>query len=272
MSLLPKILFEIESPLSGKIRVIQDGKERRLVVGGLVQSINADAEDVEERIWGQLARVESGELRVENALILGLGGGTVAHLLTKKFGPIPIDGVEIDPLIVEIGKNFFDLGKLKNLNIIIGDAVDPISRQQFNHLTIQPYDLVIVDLYCGSQYPKGAESDEFFAGLKNLTHPRGSIVFNRISTETDVKFEEKLRKTFCSFQKKLVPSKFGGENLVFKVLPSQKQGGGEEGGGVGTGHGADQKSHDEPSDRCPTQKNQRQQHKNDCQRIVEVSD
>jgi spermidine synthase len=191
------------------------------MVGGLVQSINANAPDVEERIWGRLAQSAKG--KVQNCLILGLGGGTVAHLLTKKLGPIPIDGVEIDPLMVEVGKKFFDLDKLPNLNIITADAVDLISRQQFSNLTIQQYDLIIVDLYCGPKYPTGAESLAFFTGLKRLTHPSGVIVFNRISGKCDADVEEKLRKTFGQFEKKLVPSKFGGENIVYQVFPNQRQ-------------------------------------------------
>jgi len=222
---LPKTLFETSSPISGKIRVIQDGSERRLVVGGLVQSINADAEDVEERIWGKLvseAVRQLDSLAAKKVLILGLGGGTVAHLLTKKFGPIPIDAIELDPLIVEIGKKYFDLDKLKNLNIITADAIDFVKKPSDYCLLPSAYCLTIVDLYCGSEYPEEAESDEFFAGLKNLTHPKGVIVFNRISSEHDAEFEEKLKKNFGSFKKELVPSKFGGTNLVFKVFPNQK--------------------------------------------------
>ncbi len=64
MSSSPKILYETESSISGKISVIQVGQERRLVVGGIIQSINANASDVEERYWGALAQVESNGLKV----------------------------------------------------------------------------------------------------------------------------------------------------------------------------------------------------------------
>lgn len=228
MSFIPKTLLETESPVSGKIRVIQDGKERRLVIGSLVQSINADAPDVNERIWGKIAQsatpkqselATGQERKVKNCLILGLGGGTIAHLLTKKFGPIPIDAVEIDPTIVEIGKKFFDLDRLSNLNIIIADAINFV-RQQFNHVAMKQYDLVIVDLYCGRDYPPAAESPSFFAGLTRLTNPKGWIVFNRISAEEDLEFEERLKQTFGGFRKKIVPSKFGGENLIYTCSPN----------------------------------------------------
>ena len=229
MSSLRKILAKFNSSISGEIEVVQEGKEKRLVVGGLTQSINADAPDVEERIWGQLSNIKNQRSKIKNALILGLGGGTVAHLLTQKLGPIPIDAVEIDPVIVEVGKKFFDLNKLSNLKIIIADAVDVVKKPTYYQLRTLNYELVIADLYCGSRYPPEAESPSFFAGLTRLLNPSGLIVFNRISTEGGVEFEEKLRKSFGEFEKKIVPSKFGGENIVYKIFPHQQQGGGDEG-------------------------------------------
>jgi len=214
---LRKILARFNSPINGRIEVVQEGPERRLVVGGLVQSINADAPDVEERIWNQLTETKNCQSKIENCLILGLGGGTVAHLLTQKFGPIPIDAVEIDPLVVEIGRKFFDLKKLPNLKIIIADAIDVVQNPSHYSLVPSAYCLIIVDLYCGSRYPPAAESPAFFAALRRLTNPKGVIVFNRISGKRDLEFEEKLKEHFANFQKKTVPSKFGGENVVYSI-------------------------------------------------------
>ena len=201
------------------------------MVGGLAQSINVDAPDVGNRIWGELAGSLTVNCKslIENALILGLGGGTVAHLLTKRFGPIPIDAVELDPIVVEIGKKFFDLDKLSNLNIIIADATNVVQNPTHYTLSPKPYSLIIVDLYCGSKYPAAAESLTFFAALKKLTRPSGAIVFNRLSGKRNAEFEEKLKQNFGKFEKKSVPSKFGGKNIVYKFFPNQKQRGGDEG-------------------------------------------
>ncbi len=206
------------------------------MVGGLVQSINADAPDVRERIWGQLTEIENCKLKIVNCLILGLGGGTVAHLLTKKFGPIPIDGVELDPIVVEVGKKFFDLDKLSNLNIITANAIDFVANPAGYQLPVTGYQLIIVDLYVGSRYPTEAESPAFFAGLKNLTRPSpldrleatpsvvegsGVIVFNRLSSKKNSGFEEKLREHFGDFRKKTVPSKFGGHNVIYSIKTTE---------------------------------------------------
>ena len=41
--------------------------------------------------------------------IVGLAAGTTAHEATAVFGPIPIDGFEIDPAIIAVGRKYFDM-------------------------------------------------------------------------------------------------------------------------------------------------------------------
>ena len=53
-------------------------------------------------------------VRPRHTLILGLGAGTVAHLLTRRFGPVPIVAVDDDAGLVEVARAEFGL----NLDIL----------------------------------------------------------------------------------------------------------------------------------------------------------
>ena len=69
---------------------------------------------------------------VQRVGIIGLAGGTIARSFTELFGPIPIDGIEIDPKIVEVGRKYFGM-TMPNLNVIIGDgraAIDQLPARQ----------------------------------------------------------------------------------------------------------------------------------------------
>ncbi|WP_396587138.1 hypothetical protein [Bermanella sp. R86510] len=55
----------------------------------------------------------------ESALILGLGGGTLVHLIQQFFPQCKITCVEIDPTHIHIAKRFF---KVKGINIVKSDA------------------------------------------------------------------------------------------------------------------------------------------------------
>ncbi len=58
---------------------------------------------------------------VRSLAMVGLAGGTIPKLYTSFFGPIPIDGVELDPEIVAAGREFFGMTE-PNLRVIVGDG------------------------------------------------------------------------------------------------------------------------------------------------------
>lgn len=178
-----KILEERKSEFNSNIKVV-----RSLGFGTYIQVNNlTQSGGVVEEIWrSTLKNLRTKETK--NCLILGLGGGTVAKLIKKYWPNAKITGVEIDPVMVELGNRYLGLGDSK-AEIIIGDA--------FTYpLYAVRYDLVIVDLYIGDEFPKKFEKEEF---LKLLTKNK-LIIFNRLyfgeKRKEAVKFGNKLEKIF----------------------------------------------------------------------------
>ena len=56
--------------------------------------------------------------RVDSLCLIGLSGGTISKQYTAVFGEIPIDGVEIDPEIVRVGREYFAMTE-PNLSVTI---------------------------------------------------------------------------------------------------------------------------------------------------------
>src|SRR3989344_8028249 len=115
MSFFPTTIYSTFTSFSGEIEVLEVEGRRRLVIGHLVQSVSKDYPGVWEKVWGQLLNFPYSLKNSPNALILGLGGGTVVHLLDEKFKPSKMTVVEIDPSVIEIAKKFFGLNDVKNL-------------------------------------------------------------------------------------------------------------------------------------------------------------
>ncbi len=61
--------------------------------------------------------------------IVGLAAGTSARQATEVFGPIPIDGFEIDPDIIQVGRQYFDMNE-PNLNAIAQDGRWGLERSE----------------------------------------------------------------------------------------------------------------------------------------------
>lgn len=175
---------ERKSKYNGDIKVI-----RSLGFGTYIQVNNlTQSGGVVENIWNQtLKKVHKSLVTNHQSLILGLGGGTVAKLIRKYWPKSKIIGVEIDPVMVELGTRYLALDTSKT-KIVISDAYD--------FCETSAYDLVIVDIYCGDVFPKKFEQEEF---LKKLTKNK-LIIFNRLyfgeKRKEVVKFGSKLEKVF----------------------------------------------------------------------------
>ena len=174
-----KVLEEIKSKINGDLKVVKTfGLGTYIQAEGLTQSGG-----IVESIWkSTIRKIRNRE--VKSCLILGLGGGTVAKILQKTWPKIKITGVDIDPVMVDLGKKYLGLENVKDK---IGDA--------YNFDT-KGFDLVVVDLYRGDVFPKKFEDEKF---LKKLVNNK-LVIFNRLyygdKRPMAVRFGLKLQKVF----------------------------------------------------------------------------
>ncbi|MBV6396492.1 MAG: Polyamine aminopropyltransferase [Anaerolineales bacterium] len=103
--------------------------------------------------------------------IVGLAAGTAARQATAIHGPIPIDGWEIDPAIVQVGREYFGM-TMPNLNVYIEDG-----RWGLEHSPHQ-YDIIAVDAYRPPYIPPHMTTREFFQAAASHLTPRGALVIN----------------------------------------------------------------------------------------------
>ena len=182
--MLPKVIYSVQSDINGKIDVVQVGKTRKLVVDGIAQSLNWDAPSTERLVWGRAVDVlEHNETKLRNILVLGLGGGTVQHLLIKAFPDVSIVSVDIDPVVKDIAQKYFDLDSIPNHRVIIDDACRVIVEPENFDIAKRSFQVVYIDIYVGSAFPELGKSGNFVAAVKELVTPGGLVMFNRIYTK-----------------------------------------------------------------------------------------
>lgn len=108
---------------------------------------------------------------VRRAAVVGLAAGTIPKQMTRVFGPIPVDGIELDPAIVQAGRDYFAMTD-PNLNVIVGDG-----RYQLNQLSHQ-YDLITLDAYKVPYIPWHLTTREFFTEVRERLTERGVVAVN----------------------------------------------------------------------------------------------
>lgn len=116
--------------------------------------------------------------QVQRIAIVGLAAGTTARQATAIFGDIPIDGFEIDPKIVQAGREYFGM-TMPNLNIFITDG-----RWGLEH-SPNRYSLIAVDAYRPPYIPPPLTTREFFQIAADRLTPQGVLAINIGRTTTD---------------------------------------------------------------------------------------
>jgi len=216
---LPKTIYEVESDFNGKISVIEVGQTRKLSVGGIVQSVNWDSSSAARQVWGRLVEnLHEQQPDLKSVLVLGLGGGSVQHLLSKKFPDIHITSVEIDKVIVDVAKKYFSLDEIPNHRIIVGDALKVIAIPEEYGIPQNSFQAVLVDIFCGQKYPDLGTSGNFFAGIKNLVVPGGLVIFNRIYLEHHQeqvnRFIDSLEAFYRDIKSVIIAGRTNSDNVV----------------------------------------------------------
>jgi spermidine synthase len=168
-------VFETESALSGRIRVVEDHVERRLIVSGdtlSVYPLNGDwSRFHREYWWHALVAVELPAR--PSVLLVGLGGGTQIHLLRRLSRPRRITAIERDPAILRVARDWFGLADVGGVEFLCAEAEVAI---QSLAAADRRFDFIMED----AAYSEAPELALPLArALAGRVAPAGALVLNR---------------------------------------------------------------------------------------------
>ena len=125
------------------LEVRSAGETRRLYCDGVLHTQYNPRHPLTGDVWDPMALspFAEGRSRPRKVLMLGLGGGAVAHLLRRYHSDIDITAIDIDPKRLSLGRRFFGLRR-RGIELICADAIEWIYAGSGGK-----YDLVIDDLF-----------------------------------------------------------------------------------------------------------------------------
>lgn len=191
-------VYETESAYN-YIQVVESGEYRylRLNDGQGVHSIYHPSQLYYQGPWEQFLvgplfnEPPYAPENVKRMAIVGLAAGTAARQATAVYGPIPIDGWEIDPKIVEVGREYFGM-TLPNLNVYVQDG-----RYGLAH-SPHKYTIIAVDAYRPPYIPWHMTTREFFETAYDHLEDDGVLTINVGSTPGDRRLINGLATTLHS--------------------------------------------------------------------------
>lgn len=114
--------------------------------------------------------------KMEHILVLGVGGGSVLKTLVNELQYRgKITGVELDPAVIKLANDYFQLQEIPQLNLIQGDAFDYVLKTAFK------FDLIIVDVFQDTKMPSFLFEKFFTNKLGSLLNVPGYILFNTMT-------------------------------------------------------------------------------------------
>lgn len=106
-------------------------------------------------------------------LLLGLGGGSVIQTIREEFKcDASIEAVDIDPVIIQIAWEDFNLKRFENIKIVQADASEYLIQNT------DLFDLIIVDLFIIDTIPTIFTQPEYIDSLLNHLTQHGKIIYN----------------------------------------------------------------------------------------------
>ncbi len=184
--------------------VPRDGWGVALEVGGVTQSVSVPDDAAGGAApadgphpgpgggyWGLLLPLKCPR----RALLLGLGGGTVAWLLARRCPGVHIVGVERDAEVLAVARADFALDEIPGLEVAQADAFTWVEQ----HAASEPgsYDHSCLDLFQGGRLALGALATPFLRQLATLLAPSGILTVNLMVTQRTPDQLHRLERVFA---------------------------------------------------------------------------
>lgn len=128
---------------------------------------------------------------MESMAMIGSAAGTAARIFTEVYGPLPVDGVEIDPEIVEAGRRYFALDSVKSNTTHVQDGRTYLQTDGRD----RKWTVIGIDAYRQPYIPFHLTTREFFEEVRGHLTPNGAVMINAGRTRTDTKLVEALANT-----------------------------------------------------------------------------
>lgn len=115
----------------------------------------------------------------KRALMIGLGGGTVANALRKAVPGLALDLVELDPAVIRVARTHFGFDPAQFATVAADDGRVFVKRAGREG---KRYDLIVLDAFDHQYVPEHMMTREFFAEVKALLTENGIVAANSWAT------------------------------------------------------------------------------------------
>jgi spermidine synthase len=160
-----------------QLRVADSGDVRTLYLDGVRHSA-MDRDDPDRYVFEYTRYFHLPFLfreDVDRVLFVGGGGFSGPKRFLREYPGVTVDVVEIDPKVVDVARQYFEVPRSDRLNVHVGDG------RVFLAETDRTYDVVVLDAYRADNVPYHLTTVEFMDLVSRRLDDDGVLVANVIS-------------------------------------------------------------------------------------------
>lgn len=175
------LIYETTSPYH-HIRVVEEGSLRTLCFDDAMESRMSTANPLQ----GHFEYTEYFQMAwlwntgITSVVMIGLGGASTQRSFEYYYPNVNIETAEIDPVVVEVARQFFDFKESDRQKVQVSDG------RVFLRRSTARRDLIILDAYVqgryGSAIPQHLATKEFFELVRDRLTTNGIVAYNVIGS------------------------------------------------------------------------------------------
>ena len=175
------LVYETTSPYH-HIRVVEEGNTRTLCFDDAMESRMS----VVNPLQGHFEYTEYFHMAwlwntgITSVVMIGLGGASTQRSFEYYYPNLTIETAEIDPVVVEVARQFFDFKESERQKVQVSDG------RVFLRRSTARRDLIILDAYVqgryGSAIPQHLATKEFFELVRDRLTTNGIVAYNVIGS------------------------------------------------------------------------------------------
>jgi spermidine synthase len=214
-----KVLYQKQSPYS-LVVVTEDEQGMRTLrfgTGGVRQSV-AKVGDPDHLELPYAPVMLSGLAlcpEPKRILVVGLGGGSIPSFLHKHYPKTRIDAVEIDPVVVDVARQFFGLNEGETLKAYVQDG------RQFIEERPNTYDIIFLDAFGSESIPYHLATREFLEAVRRAITAQGVVLADVWGPGSNRLYPSMVRTYQEVFDELYVLEVQGSANRILIALPQK---------------------------------------------------
>jgi spermidine synthase len=149
-------------------------------------------------------------------LIVGLGGACLQRYLHELLPDTVIESAELDPIVLEVAKKYFNFTEDDRQKVHIGDGREYMEQSQ------EKYDIIMLDAFSATSIPYRLATQEFLQRVKERLAKGGIVCANLWSHQADY---PNMLKTYAQVFPELhvLPCRLPWSNHILVAMPTEQK-------------------------------------------------